>query len=147
MRSKTTWVLIADGGRARILSREGSEHELSPVEGMTFHHDLPKTSDLARDRQPRSFESVGHGRHPVDSGPDLHRQEKEKFALELAKLLDAKAAEKAYDSLVIVAPAKALGELRASISAAVRAKVAGELDKDLTKTPNHEVMTHLKDLL
>jgi len=37
--------------------------------------------------------------------------------------------------------------LRAAISEQVRAKVTGEVAKDLTKTPDGEVAGHLKDVL
>jgi protein required for attachment to host cells len=147
MKATRTWVLIADGGRARILATEGHGQKLRLVDGMTFTHELPKTSDLVQDRQTRSFESTGHMRHPVSTGLDPHRKEKEKFAIELAEVLDQQDAKKSFDRLVIVAPAKALGELRAAISAPVRKKVHKEFTKDLTKTPDSEIAGHLEDAL
>ena len=53
----------------------------------------------------------------------------------------------AYDRLIIVAPPVALGDLRTAISDHVRAKVVGEVSHDLTKTPNGEVIEHLKCVL
>ena len=55
--------------------------------------------------------------------------------------------QKSYNRLFIVSPPTALGDLRAAISVAVRAKVVGEVAKDLTKTPNTELAEHLRDLL
>lgn len=147
MKPKKTWVLIADGGRARILENNGPGSGLEEVTGMTFTHDLPPTHELARDRQPRSFESVGSARHPVDTGLDLHRKEKELFAGELAQTLEKELAKKSFDALVIVAPAKAMGELRAAISEKVRAKVGKELVADLTKTPDAELVSHLGEVI
>ncbi len=147
MKAAKTWILIADGGRARILENDGPGKGLKQVEGMVFDHELPPTHELVRDRQPRSFESVGHARHPVDTGLDPHRKEKEKFAVELAGVLADAAGKKSFDRLVIVAPAKAMGELRAAISPSVREKVLGDVVLDLTKTPNDEVGKHLGDVI
>lgn len=147
MKATKTWILIADGGRARILENDGPGHGLKPVEGMTFAHQLPPTHELVRDRQPRAFEFVGHARHAIDIGLDPHRKEKEKFATELAAVLTSEAAKKSFDRLVIVAPAKALGELRAALTAPVREKVQNEIVKDLTKTPNDEVANDIGDVI
>ena len=49
--------------------------------------------------------------------------------------------------IVLVAAPSALGDLRAALPSAVRAKVTGEVAQDLTKTPDAEVASHLKDVL
>ena len=117
MASERTWVLVADGSRARILQKdEGGRKQLRTVEGMTFAHDLPKTSEVVRDRLPRTFESVGDTRHAVATEVDPHREEKRKFANELADALDAELVKKSFDRLVVVAPAQMLGDLRSALS-------------------------------
>lgn len=117
MASKRTWILVADGSRARILEKEeGGRKQLKTIEGMTFAHDLPKTSDVARDRLPRTFESVGATRHAVGPDVDPHRKEKRKFANELADVLDAELEKRAFDRLVIIAPAQMLGDLRSALT-------------------------------
>ncbi len=55
MASERTWVLVADGSRARILQKdEDNRRQLRTIEGMTFSHELPKTSEVVRDRLPRT---------------------------------------------------------------------------------------------
>lgn len=141
MKPKHTWVLIADAGRARILEQTAPGGKLTAVPGLAFETDLPPTHELVNDRQPRSVESVGHARHAISSGVDPHRKEKRKFidllAAELEQRLDS------YDKLVLVAPPQALGDLRAALSPAVKGRVAAEAAKDLTKTPDHEIASHL----
>ncbi|MCC7250760.1 host attachment protein [Hyphomicrobium sp.] len=141
-----TWVLVADAGRARILARESPDKRLAALPGMSFTHDLPKTHDLVRDRQPRSFESASPMRHPISKGVDPHRAEKTKFAVELAAKLDAELANRAFGALIIIAPAQMLGDLRAALSAPVRNAVKLELNLDLTKAPDAEIAARLKDL-
>lgn len=60
----------------------------------------------------------------------------------VAKQLDT--AVSSYDALYITAPAKILSEIQAHLTKPVQAKVKDTLDKDLTKTPDHEVWTHVR---
>jgi protein required for attachment to host cells len=99
------------------------------------------------DRQGRSHSSVGPGRSAIAAHSDPHRELKKKFARQLADALASKLREKAYDRLVIVAAPSALGDLRAALPEQVRAKVTGEVAKDLTNTPDPEVAGHLTDVL
>jgi protein required for attachment to host cells len=148
MASEEIWVLVADGSRARILRKdEGNRKQLRTIEGMTFSHELPKTSEVVRDRLPRTFESVGDTRHGVATEVDPHREEKRKFAGELADALDAELVKKSFDRLVIVAPAQMLGDLRSALTPAVRARTATEVVLDLTKVPDAEIASHLKTFI
>jgi protein required for attachment to host cells len=147
MKPTRTWILIADGSRARIVESDGTGHRLHAVEGMTFLADHASTHEIMSDRTGRSYSSVGPGRSAIEAHTDPHRELKKKFAQQLADVLAQALEQKSYNRLFIVSPPTALGDLRAAISAAVRAKVGGEVAKDLTKTPNTELAEHLRDLL
>jgi protein required for attachment to host cells len=147
MKPTHTWILIADGSRARVLLNEGPGRGLHAVEGMTFEGDHAATHDIVSDREGRSHSSVGSGRSAIEAHSDPHRNLKKKFAHQLADMLARGLEQKSYERLIIIAPPSALGDLRASLSVAVRAKVTHELAKDLTKTPNSELAGHLKDVL
>ena len=147
MKPTKTWVLIADGARARVLLNEGPGHGLHAIDGLIFHGDHSATHDIVSDREGRSFSSHGAGRSAIESHSDPHRELKRKFAHELADMLARSLEQNAYDRLIIVAPPGALGDLRAAVSDHVRAKVVSEVAHDLTKIPNGEVAEHLKDVL
>jgi protein required for attachment to host cells len=147
MKATRTWVLIADGARARILENDGPGKGLHEVEGAVFHGDHEATHEIMSDREGRSHSSVGPGRSAIEAHSDPHRELKKKFAHRLAEALAQGLQRKAYDRLVIVAAPSALGDLRAALSEQVRAKVAGEVAKDLTKTPDGEVASHLQHVL
>jgi protein required for attachment to host cells len=49
--------------------------------------------------------------------------------------------------IVLVAPPRALGDLREACSAEVRALVTNEVAKDLTKLPVHDLVGRLDELL
>lgn len=147
MKPTRTWVLIADGARARILENDGSNHGLNAIEGLEFRGDHSATHDLVSDREGRSFSSHGYGRSAIDSRSDPHRDLKTKFAEQLASVLAQSLEQKSYDRLIIVASPVTLGDLRAAISSQVRSVVVGEVAQDLTKIPNDELVSHLKHVL
>ena len=147
MKPTRTWVLIADGARARILENLGPGHGLTARDGLVFHGDHSATHDLVSDRQGRSFSSHGPGRSAIEAHTDPHRDLKTKFANRLAEALTNGLEQNAFDRLVIVASPVTLGDLRSVISDRVRAKVVGEVAQDLTKLPNGEIATHLQHVL
>lgn len=143
MKLKRTWILIADAGRARVLESVEGEKRLTAISDLSFDNDLPPVHELVRDRQPRSFQSAGPGRHPITPKTDVRRAEKQKFAQEIADVLDKRFKDNAFDALVVVAPPQALGDYRDVLSAPLRAATVAEVAKDLTKTPDIEIASHL----
>lgn len=147
MKPTTTWILIADGARARIFANRGPGKGIEPVAGEALQGDHRPSRDLLRHKPGRTFESAGTMRHAIAPHHDPHRELKRTFAHELAESLEAHLADKAYDRLVVVAPPKALGDLRSALSEHVRAVVYAELGKDLTKTPMAELPGHIAEVL
>lgn len=141
MKPTTTWILIADGAHARLFANRGPGKGIEALEAINGDH--RPDHELVRDGLGRTFESAGEMRHAIAPKTDPHRELKRDFAKELAEMLDRRLSEKAYDRLVIVAPPKALGDLRAALSPHVKPLVYAELDKDLVKTPTAELPSHL----
>jgi protein required for attachment to host cells len=92
-----TWILIADGARARVLQNDGPGHGLHAVEGLIFHGDHSATHDLVSDREGGSYSSHGAGRSAIDSHSDPHRELKKKFAHQLADMLARGLEQHTYD--------------------------------------------------
>lgn len=143
MKQKRIWILIADGGHAKVFETRGQASELVPVEGKVFSADQPANRDLLTDRPGRSFESQGRARHAKEHPSDPHRELKRAFARKLAGLLEVELAAKRFGRLVLVAPPPMLGDLREAMPANVQAKVTAELAHDLVKTPLSELPKHL----
>jgi protein required for attachment to host cells len=142
---KTSWVVIADGSHARILANEGPGTGLSLV----TEHEAPlaraHTAELGSDRPGRAFDSTNPTRHAMEARVDWQRQEKDRFIATLAE--DLGAALQRYDQLVLVAPPRVMGELRRRLDEAAKAKVASELQKDLTWVALPELAAHLDGVL
>jgi protein required for attachment to host cells len=147
MKHTRTWVLIADGGHAKVFESLGYAADLAPVEGLVFSSDLPANRDILSDRPGRVIESQGRARHAMENPSDPHRDLKRAFARKLAGILEGQLADKRFDRLVIVAPPITLGDLREALPKSVRAKVAAELAHDLVRTPHSELPSHLETVL
>ncbi len=145
MRANRTWVLIADGSRARIFEQSG--RALKSVRGLSLSAELPPNRDLLADRPGRAFESQTPTRHAMVNRTDPHRELKRAFAKRIARVLQSKLAEKRYDRLVVVAPPVTLGDLRRALPKGVRDRVEVEVAQDLIKTPQHQLAEHLRDML
>ena len=139
--SPRIWYLLADGEHARIVSREDIHHPLKTqrsFESFTAHQ---RSSQLGTDQPGRSYESVGGARHAIAPRHDPHRMEEEHFLQFGAQEITDAATRGDYDHVVLVAPPRALGVLRAALG--TKAKVMTELGKDLLKVPDHELAAHL----
>jgi len=143
-RKPKTWVVVADGGRARVLAARGIGQGFELVNERVMP--LEKTSELGAGPPGRAFESVGAQRHGIEPRVDFHRGQKVAFETELAGFLDEELRAGRFQRLVVVAPPAALGNLRRLLTEAVREAVSAEIDKDLTRVALHELPAHLADV-
>jgi protein required for attachment to host cells len=147
MKAIRTWIVVADGARARFLVNEGPGKGLREALPEESGAPPPPTRDLGTDRPGRVFESADSSRHAMEPRVDWHRFEKQRFARSVAQVIDRGATERAFDRLVLIAPPRTLGDLRAVLGHASREAVHGEVAKDLTKVPVHDLPGHLEDIL
>ncbi len=140
-----TWILVADAGRARVLAQRTRSSDLVLVDGMDLTHPNPKSSVMGSDSLPRTFDSVGPGRHAIEPRSDPHRAEKRNFAKELSGLLDDGLAAAAYDQVFIIAPPRMMGDLHEFLSDKVKHAVVGELLLDLAHAPIGEIARRLAE--
>lgn len=144
---KVTWVLVADGARARILTCTARTGPFVPALDHEFIGSNIPSREIDADRPGRSFDSAGEGRHAMEPPTDPKRKRKADFARELATLLDGEAKRGAFDQLVVVAPPQALGDLRAEFSDAVRGRIIEEMNKDLVEASVEELTARLDEAL
>ena len=147
MKKTRTWILVADGARARILQSEGWGTGLTPVPGQAREMNNPPTREQGTERPGRVQESANSARHAMAPRVDWHRYEKHLFAAELAGVLNRAGHEKAFDRLVIVAPPSTLGDLRAKLDKNTRKRVTAELDKDLTNESLDDLQAQLEKIV
>ena len=147
MRKTVTWVLVADAARARILRNEGPGRGIEREVVREFAQDIPPGREIMADRPGRGFESANPGRHAMEPSSDPREVEAIRFLREVVAYLEKANNGRAFDRLVLVAPPAALGTLRAQVSKPLAAKVTGQLNKDLTHVPVHDMAKHLEDVM
>ncbi len=146
MKAKCTWILIADGGKARILENLGPGKGLHQVAGLAETVTLPPNRTLQNDRPGRGFESAGPTRHAYEAS-NPHREMKRAFADHLVEQLSAMHTSGRFDRLLLVAPSPMLGDLRAMLSPALAATLVGELARDLTHVATTEIAAHIEGII
>ena len=131
-------VLIVDGRKMLFLRNEGDAEHLNLVVERAVEQDNPSDGDQKSDHAGRSSSSVGGGQNSMQE-VDFHQLEEDRFAAETADLLKRRALKNDFESLIIVAPPRTLGELRKHYHKEVSQRLTGELDKDLTGHPIDQI--------
>ncbi|MET0245165.1 MAG: host attachment family protein [Sphingomonas sp.] len=137
------FVVVADGRKMMFFRNEGdAEHLNLQIEKKRVDQN-PSDLDQSTDQAGRAS-STRTGGANWSSGSnveetDFHQQEEDRFAAETAQLLKERALRGEFESLIIVAPPRTLGELRKHYHKEVSDRLAGEIDKDLTKHPVSEI--------
>lgn len=154
MTAKTiTWILAGDASRARLFQaevRRGKPVRLTQVEAFEHPESRARVRDLMADAHGRKpvgpvpasvagGQQGAHGRPGAEPETDPKEVEAQKFARELAAVLERGARDQAYEHLYLVAAPHFLGLLRAAIDPQVDKFVALTLDKDLTRADLAEI--------
>lgn len=147
MKPVRTWILLADGTRARIVCNTGPGKGLQEVRGMEFEGDNFRSGDVMADRPGRTFDSAGAHRHAMEPPSDPQREAKRSFAGELVAKLQDQLQAQAFDRLVLVAAPATLGDIRKVLPKPLLTVVYGEIPKNLVHVPNQELSGHLGDVL
>jgi protein required for attachment to host cells len=137
-------ILVADGRKSLFFRNQGDADvpNLGVVEKET--HPNPAHHEQASDLAGQSMKTVD-GRGGSMQEVDFHQQEEDRFAAETAAMLKERALRNDYDHLVVVAPARTLGELRKHYHKEVEKRLVAELSKDLVNTPVSEIETILQN--
>lgn len=160
-------VVVADGRKLLMLRNQGDADYLNLQVVQKQLHANPKTSDQKTDSSGRSSSTQsGPGAPAVAQNgsmhargggaqfapargtmgeTDFHQLEEDRFAAEVAGMLREEALHNNFESLIIVAPPRTLGELRKHYHSSVVDRLAGELAKDLTDHPVPEIESALRN--
>jgi len=147
MKAKTTWILVANGTQAFIARNRGPGHGIEKDLEHEFDGPNVPSREIMADAPGRASDSAGQGRHAMERPTDPRRHNQQEFAREIAAYIDKAAEKNDFDGLVVAAAPQMLGELRTCLSSASKAKLAGELAKDLTHLPIHKLPDHLGEII
>lgn len=145
---RTTWIVVADEGVARIFEIPGRDEDLVEIETLTFASARADAADLRRDAYGRrAGGGTLSGSYPTTSaGEDELHREAELFARRLSQwLADARRANR-FEALKIAAAPRFLGLLRKALDPQVAELVIEEQDKDLINLDRRTLTQRLGSL-
>jgi len=142
VKKKKTWVLVADGARARIFVK--GHDKLDNAMGQDFVGENLRESELGTSKPGRSYESSNPTRHAYQPRTDWHQYQKHLFAKELCNVIEKANENAEFDELIIISPPKTLGDIRGNLSKHTLPKITAEIPKDVTKLTEHELISFLE---
>lgn len=131
-------VMVADGAKMLFFRNEGDAEFLKLEVERKREQDNPADRDQKTDLAGASSGGQGVGRDAFEE-TDYHQQAEDRFAAEAAEMLKGRALRGEFESLIIVAPPRTLGELRKHYHKEVERRLTGEIAKDLTGHPVEEI--------
>ena len=143
---KQQWILVANGSLARIFSRTGVGDPLVALETIDFPEGRLKHSDLQRDRQGHESSDHSSAAAHFETHTSTRQKVLHQFARELAARLEQGLTEGEYDILCVAASSPFLGELRATLTPAVAARLQWTHDADYTRLDIDSLETRLREL-
>ena len=135
-------VLVVDGRRARFLRNKGSPRHVELITERELEQENPPTREQGTDRPGRYLGPDGVSRSAVEQ-TDWHRQGEQRFAAQIAAMLYQMAHAHTFNELVVIAPPKTLGDLRAALHPEAATRIVTEVAKDLTSLPVPELAKRL----
>ncbi len=138
------YVMIGDGRKALFLRNEGNGTALRLKTEQVLQNDNPPTREQGSGPPGRSFQSVGSSRSSVEQ-TDWHEIGEQRFARAIADALEVLARDRDVPGFVIVAPPRALADLRHAFNGSVKHRIIAEIDKDLTGHPIEDIEKHLAE--
>ena len=133
------WVVLADGRKALFAQNVGTPFEPKLARRKVMEAERnPPNREHGTDRPGRSHDRTSPGRSAVEQ-TDWHARAETEFVKTVAAALDNLCRGEDVRSLVLVAAPRALADLRPALTPAVRGRIAGEVDKDLTNHPLPQV--------
>lgn len=139
------WFAVCDGKKALILENKGDAAYPKLETRQVFEQDNPPAHLQGSAPPGRAFAGIG-GRRGATEETNFHDQSEQEFLHGFAGALDDWAHHHGLHDLVLVAPPKALGVVRAALSDATRALLIAEVDRDYVKLPLYEIERHLAHL-
>lgn len=128
-----TWILAANRTRARLFELDEREHDISEIEDFANPEGRAPAGSRGENRPPRTFDSMGEGRHAIEPRTEPVLKFAERFARRISSVLEDGRTRHKFEHLMLVAPPRFLGHLRDCMPDNLRVCVVREVSKDMTR--------------
>ena len=122
------WVAVADHSQAKIFGANTTNRSLNELQA--FNHATARQTGEALHHE-------GHGSASADKFPK--ERDGEAFVENFTAFLEEQFRQKKFDSIILVCPAKTLGEVRKALSTNLKKAVSKEISKDLIHQSTSDV--------
>jgi len=147
MKKTVTWIVLVDGQHARAYKNEGPGRGIMALDDFERYRNGLPDRELGSDQPGRMSSVYGAGTDSFAPKTSLHEREEERFILAIAHLLDQALSAGQFDRLIMIAPPKALGFLRKTLSQNVQKHMTHALAKDLIKASPETLKMQLSDII
>ena len=130
---KNTWILVANGHRARFFQHDQADCSLAEVAGFVYPAAAPPTQ--ASTAQPLALQTL--------VATKSHRR----FARQLADYLNKCVADQRCDRVALIATAPMLGAMQPMLSPVVGAKLLCSVASDLTHYQDSELRQRVQEVV
>jgi protein required for attachment to host cells len=131
-------LVVGDGSRVLFLRNKGGPEHLDLVVERELEQENPPTREQGTSPPGRYKAPFSVARSAFEE-TDWHQLAEDRFAHAISAALYRLAHAGAFKELIVVAPPKVLGNLRASFHKEVAERVVGEIPKDLTGLSVQEI--------
>ncbi|HTU66140.1 MAG TPA: host attachment family protein [Steroidobacteraceae bacterium] len=135
-------VVVGDGRKALFLRNRGTPANPELVYEDEMEHTNAPTRELGTDRPGRKHGADGVSRSAIEE-TDQHDRAEQQFAHAVADTLYKMGHADKFRAVVVVAPPRALGHLRAALHPEVTQRLVGEVAKDLVAHTLPDISKHL----
>jgi protein required for attachment to host cells len=136
-------VLVADGRKMLFFRNHGDENQ---IDLRTESHDARRYQrrdrEIKTDAPGLTKQSFGYGRSTYEE-PDFHQQEEDRWIQDVAEELKSRVLRNDFDALAVVAPPRALGELKKALHKEVERRIVCTVNKEMSGRP----IPHIEALL
>ncbi len=139
---KKRWVLVADGGKAKILTHYDKSFQV--IYQVESPNQRTPSKDMSTDKDGNFYANKHHSK---GNSADLHELAESRFIAELSGLLEKQYHAGKFFELSLVMPPKALGKMRQCLGKNIRAAVNKEYAKDFSHFPEKELFNKLSKIL
>jgi protein required for attachment to host cells len=140
-RSALDWVVVANAARARIFERDDENQALREIEDRVHAPSRQKASELETDRPGKAHKGEASTAFPPHTDP--RQREHQRFAHELAQVLEEAALAQRVPGLVLLASNPFLGELKGELGETTRRLLKHSAPVDLTTYQHAELETRV----
>jgi protein required for attachment to host cells len=139
------WLVVANASRARVLEESGKPDAYTHIADLVHPRSRQKGVDLAEDRPGHvpGVSAHGTGSSAYDPRTDPREREHDRFAREVAKLVDDGVAGGRCAGLVLVASNPFLGHLKEHLGARANALLLRSVVADYTSLDERELAQRL----